>query len=183
MLTRQPLQYHFNNRTQYELSLKLHNTVINTRPKLTQIIVSLSSTHLNSNYTEDFLGLLQLITKQGVMIRRSSKPVINLKIQKNQIVAFSVILRKYNMYAFLTHLIMFNIPRSPFFEPYHFKFNRGDISYLYDKFYLFSEIDENREYKNSSIFPNMNITLRTSTKTKYEAAVLLNQLQIPCKIH
>lgn len=181
MFTRHPLKYFYETRVYYESNIKLNKKIINLTPKLKKIVLNFGSKKLNTNYLIDLFGVLLLITKQKPIITRSKKAIINLKIKKNQIVSFKVTLRRYNLFEFLLRFIAVVMPKYPFLTLYNFGFKEGAISFKYDKVPFFDETEIDSTYINNNIFPDLNINIHTTAKTKYECLVLLRYLQFPVK--
>lgn len=182
MYTRHPLQHFINQRHLYELSLKTNSNNFNEIPKLTKITLNLNSTEFKSQHLIDFLGVLQLITKQKATFCRSKKTVISLKIRKNQIMGFQVILREKNMLNFLLRFCALIGPRYPFFQKFVGGYHNGDISFSYDKLSFFHELDLDPLYMKSNFFPKLNITFHTTANSKKNALILLSNLQVPIEL-
>lgn len=175
MYTRQPFHYFFKKKLNYENYIKFHKTSLNQSIKVKNLVLTMDVK--NFQKLDLLISLLQLISKTNAKVCFSKKTLINFKIQKNQIIGFSVILKNQLMYDFLIKFIAITMPRSPFFEYPHFGISNGIITFQYKNIQLFHEYEKQKE--TTTKLPTLNITLNTTAKTKHEAFCLLKALQIP----
>ena len=180
MYTRQPYLYNLKKGYYlYELGLKCNKTSFYQIPFLKKIILNLSDKNLNQKYIEDFMGTLKLISLKNTKTCRAQKMNLNLKIKKDQISGFQVILQSYTMWHFLIKFVSTVQVKHPFFKGLNFKYKDNLATTVYPHYMLFPEVSIDTAYLllNIPIFPKLYITYITTADTKLECKMIVHLLQ------
>lgn len=148
-------------------------------PKLKKIVVSSSYglKALNTNFLKEAINEYRLITGQHPILTKAKKSLANFKIREGMPVGLMVTLRGEKMYNFVERLTKLVFPRIRDF--------RGISSKSIDLYGNYSV-----GISDQSVFPELNIdvttlsrgfniTFITTSTTKKEAFILLNELGLP----
>jgi large subunit ribosomal protein L5 len=163
----------------YDLSNKFLYTKTQELPELKKIILNFGCKTTNMKNLAASLLALELIALQKGVLTQTTKSDILLKVRKGNPVGCKVVLKKTQMFQFLTRLLVEVIPKTKNFAG--FKLNKqpkqSTFSYqLYDSL-SFNDLEKNYYLFNN--LPQLKITFVTSSKLKNELTFLLTSLQLP----
>jgi len=149
-------------------------------PKIEKVVINIwIGTYIKSG-NKDFSSLqehLRLISGQAPTVRYAKKAISNFKLRAGMPVGLAVTLRGDNMYAFLDKLIHIVLPRVRDFR--WVNKNSFDASGNYNfglkEHSIFLEVPQDDVIANSG----MQITIKTTAKTKEQGAQLLKMAWFP----
>lgn len=125
--------------------------------------------------------LLRLIINQQILITKSKKNNIILKIKKNDIIGCKLTLRKNNIYFFLEKLLIFILPNIKDFNGLLLNKNSKNIlNFKISNILNFFELE--KEFLKFQNIPNIDINLHSNNISYNYLLICLNQLNIPIKI-
>lgn len=176
------LEYYYKNIIKYDLTNKFFYKNINELPEIKKIILNFGSKNTKIKTFAATLLALELITTKKGIITKTKKPNLFLKIQKGKPAGCKIILKKKNMYNFLTKILVEITPNIKNFLILKTKNkNYNNFSFNLDnKRLVFSELKEH--YHLSKTLSYLNITIVTNSKTQKELFFLLRSFNLPLKI-
>lgn len=170
------LKNHYENIIIYDLLTKVHYKNIFEIPKITKICLNIGFKNANIEKKKliNIIMFLKLITNQKLMITRSKKNNIFLKIKKNTIIGCKVTLRKNNIYIFLEKFLIFILPNM-----YKIKFNTNNKNILnFQIKNILNFFELKTEFLKFKKIPSIDISIHTNSQNNKEFFLLLNSFFI-----
>lgn len=148
-------------------------------PRIEKIVINrgIGDASQNTKIADFSLQELTMITGQKGVVRRSKKSIAGFKLREDMPVGVSVTLRKDHMYGFLDRLINLALPRIRDFDGIQAKSvdKQGNYTIGLEEQLLFPEV----EYEKIDKVRGMDISIITSSKTKFEGYTLLKEFGMP----
>lgn len=177
------IQNHYKYNINYDLITKLNLINIFNIPKINKITlnIGLKNSNMEKKKMTLIALLLRLIINQQILITKSKKNNIILKIKKNDIIGCKLTLRKNNIYFFLEKLLIFILPNIKDFNGLLLNKNSKNIlNFKISNILNFFELE--KEFLKFQNIPNIDINLHSNNISYNYLLICLNQLNIPIKI-
>lgn len=172
------LEYYYCNIIKYDLINRFNYKTIENIPKLQTIVCNFGCNTFDFKKLSIALLSLQLITLKKGNLTVASQSNIILKIKKGIPVGCKVLLKKTLMYKFLKKLMIEIFPRTKA-TTIKKRIYRNNVTYTFNNVFVFKELEKN--YMIFNQLQNLQVTVRTSTKTNRELFFLLNSFKFPLK--
>lgn len=170
----------FSNKTiKQDLVNKYRYQNIKSLPKLKKITLNFGDcTNFNIQKFATTLLALEILTSKKSSITVSKSPNILLKIQKGQPAGCKVILKKKNIYMFLSKLIVEILPKLTNFSSFNVKANISTLSFkLLNKEIVLQEFDN--QYPLFTSLPHLDIQILTTAQSSEELLFMLKSIKLP----
>lgn len=156
-------------------------------PKIEKVVINTGFGRLVIGKTNDeqqkicnaILNDISLIAGQAPTLRSAKKSIATFKLRKGMPIGVAVTLRKQRMYDFLERVINITLPRSRDFRGISSKGfdKKGNLTFGIKEHIIFPEVSPE---KVKSII-GLEITVKTTAKTKEEGMELLKLMGFPIK--
>lgn len=172
------LKYYNQKIIKNDLINKFKYNKINNIPKLEKIILNFGCQNFNiQKFATTFLAL-EIITRKKGNITMAKKANILLKIQKGHPAGCKVILRRNEIYDFLTRLHIEILPKLRNFSGLRLKITNSNFSFkLLSNQIVLQEFEE--QYPLFANIPNLDIHISTNSKTRKELLFFIKSLKFP----
>ena len=148
-------------------------------PRIEKIVINrgIGEASQNTKIADFSLQELTMITGQKGIVTRSKKSIAGFKLREDMPVGVSVTLRKDHMYGFLDRFINLALPRIRDFQGIQAKSvdKHGNYTIGLEEQLMFPEV----EYEKVDKVRGMDISIITSSKTKFEGYSLLKEFGMP----
>lgn len=173
------LKKYYNNNIKYEFINKFtYNKNINI-PKLKKIVLNFGCKTADIKQLSSSLLAFELITSQKGKLSKTKTSNILFKIRKGNPTGCTVTLSKFNIFHFISKMILEILPKLKIFFDFKSlkKLNYNTFSFRIKETFAFSELEEHYYLFNN--LPILDVTIVTSSKTKNEIIFLLKSLKLP----
>lgn len=173
------LQKKYNKELLPVLMKQLGLSNVNEAPKLTKIVLSVSTGEAvkNPKIVQNIVDELTMIAGQKAVTTKAKKAISNFKLREGALLGATVTLRKERMWTFLERLVHFSLPRVRDFRglsPRGFD-GRGNYNMGIKEQIIFPEL----EIEKVDMMRGMNISICTTAKSDDQGRALLEALGVP----
>lgn len=173
------LKSYYENTIKRDLLNKFFYITVEDIPKLKKIILNFGCKSSELRILASSLLALELIGVQRSTLTKSKRANILLKIRKGNPVGCVIILKKDNMYSFLTKLLIDVFPNSRDFKRIAISKRLSNTSFSLTLQDLISFKELEKQFYLFSTLPPLNIIFISNTQTKKELLYLLNAFKLP----
>jgi large subunit ribosomal protein L5 len=163
----------------YDLSNKFLYDKTKEMPELKKIILNFGCKTTNIKNLAASILALELVSRQKGALTKTKTSSILLKVRKGNPVGCKIILKRKQMFKFLTRLLIEVLPRTKNFDG--LKLNpsveQSTFSYQLRDTLHFNELEKHYYLFNN--LPQLKITFVTNSKLKKELTFILTSLQLP----
>jgi large subunit ribosomal protein L5 len=163
----------------YDLSNKFLYDKTKEMPELKKIILNFGCKTTNIKNLAASILALELVSRQKGALTKTKTSSILLKVRKGNPVGCKIILKRKQMFKFLTRLLIEVLPRTKNFDG--LKLNpsveQSTFSYQLRDTLNFNELEKHYYLFNN--LPQLKITFVTNSKLKKELTFILTSLQLP----